>query len=356
MRAALPADEQQRLERLYSYDVLDTLPEQAYDDITYLAAQLCGSEIAVVSLVDRDRQWFKSVRGLDVRETPRDMAFCAHAILQPEELLVVPDATVDIRFAGNPLVTADPSIRFYAGAPLVSGDGSALGTLCVIDRQPRELEPQQARSLEALSRQVMAQLELRVAVRDLEQHATEQHRYRDQLEQYQRKLEEAMAAVAEQSVTDHLTGIKNRRALMERLNEEVQRAARSGGPVSVAMVDVDAFKAYNDAHGHAAGDAVLLRVAELLEAESRATDLVARYGGEEFAVVLSETDAGGAQVMAERFRKSVEWNAWPERTVTVSIGVATAVGADAEPSSLLAAADGAMYRAKDAGRNRVEVA
>jgi GAF domain-containing protein len=167
--APIPRDESLRLADLRSFDILDTVAEEAYDAITYLAAQLCDVPIALISIVDEERQWFKSRVGLDATETHRDLAFCAHAIHRPSSLLVVPDASSDPRFDSNPLVTGDPSIRFYAGAPLVSPAGYALGTLCVIDREPRELTPEQEKALEALSVQVMALLELRRTVRDLEQ-------------------------------------------------------------------------------------------------------------------------------------------------------------------------------------------
>ena len=156
----IPQNETQRLRALHAYKILDTLAEQAYDDLTGLAAQICDAPIALISLVDRDRQWFKSRVGLNAEETSRKVSFCAHAIHHPKELLEVEDALEDQRFAGNPLVTGDPHIRFYAGMPIVDAAGLALGTLCVIDRKPRVLKQAQRRALKALSRQVMAQIRL----------------------------------------------------------------------------------------------------------------------------------------------------------------------------------------------------
>jgi PAS domain S-box-containing protein len=161
MKAPLPNNEKERLAHLYRLDILDTRREQSFDAIAQLAMNLCEVPIAVVSLVDSDRQWFKSCLGLDAMETPRDVAFCAHAILRPDDVLVVEDATLDPRFSDNSLVLGEPYIRFYAGAPLVTESGNALGTLCVIDYVPRQLSPIQLSSLQLLAGQVMQLLRFR---------------------------------------------------------------------------------------------------------------------------------------------------------------------------------------------------
>lgn len=474
-----PANEKARLETLHAYQILDTLPQQAYDDISQLASQICGTPIALVSLVDDERQWFKARVGLETQQLPRATAFCAHAILQPEQLFIVPDATCDARFVDNPLVTDDPHIRFYAGAPLLAPDGEALGTLCVIDREPRQLSDEQQNSLSALARQVMAQIQLQkffnelaetmherrkiesalrqsqqrfemfmnnspalafiksatghyeyvnqpflrrfeleecevlghtdddlwpVAAEELRAHdqsvleghetveltesvteengetsywlsfkfplqnngkrflagmgldITQSKRYEQQLEEYQTKLETLVAHLEIQSRSDGLTGLLNRRAFDQKLAEEWERARRYDQPLSLLMMDVDRFKAFNDSFGHLAGDETLQSVARALQDKARNTDAVARYGGEEFVAILPNTDSRGAQIMAERFRQVIETTAWPHRAVTISIGVASLQTATANCDQLVDSADQALYRAKAHGRNRVECA
>jgi GAF domain-containing protein len=164
----IPQNETERMRALRSYKILDTKPEERFDELTQLAAIICGVPISLITLIDADRQWFKSKVGLEISETPRAQAFCTHAIMQPQ-MFEVPDAAEDARFAKNPLVTGDPNIRFYAGAPLATSDGHLLGTMCVLDRKPRTLTAEQKTALEILGRQVVANMELRSNLRELKE-------------------------------------------------------------------------------------------------------------------------------------------------------------------------------------------
>ena len=164
----LPQNETDRLRALRSYKILDTKPEERFDELTQLAAIICGVPMSLITLIDADRQWFKSKVGIELSETPRAQAFCTHAIMQPQ-MFVVPDAAEDERFAKNPLVTGNPNIRFYAGAPLATSDGHLLGTMCVLDRKPRTLTAEQKTALEILGRQVVANMELRSNLRELKE-------------------------------------------------------------------------------------------------------------------------------------------------------------------------------------------
>jgi GAF domain-containing protein len=210
MMAPVPKNDRKRLEVLWQYDVLDTVPEQVFDDLTELAASICEAPIALLTLVDEKRQWFKSKVGVSLSETSRDVSFCGHAILQ-RELFIVPDATRDERFARNPLVTAEPQIRFYAGAPLISPDGYALGTLCVIDQVPHTLRPDQKRALQILSRHVMTQLELR-------RHALELARTREERDNMRRDLHK---------VRTELTQVRKQIQIQKNLRGELKPRLRA---------------------------------------------------------------------------------------------------------------------------------
>jgi GAF domain-containing protein len=197
MLAPIPFNDAKRLKVLWQYEVLDTVPEEIFDDLAELAASICEAPTALISLVDEDRQWFKSKIGTSLSQTARDISFCGHAINQTG-LFIVPDATLDERFADNPLVTSDPKVRFYAGAPLISPDGYALGTLCVVDKVPRELRPDQKQALLILARHVVSQLELRRRSRELAVANQERRQVQEELEQARAQLAEAQAQLARQ--------------------------------------------------------------------------------------------------------------------------------------------------------------
>ena len=324
--APLPFNEELRVSALAGYDVLDTEPEQAYDDLTTLASAVCRTPIALISLIDTHRQWFKSRVGLEATETSREVAFCAHAILSPGQTFEVADATQDSRFAGNPLVVGDPKIRFYAGSPLVTPQGLPIGTVCVIDRQSRQLDDVERRALASLARQVVTQLELR----------------------------QSRAALTHESLNDPLTGLWNRPAFDRRLQEEWMRHGRTGRPLSLVALDLDHFKRINDTFGHPAGDAVLAQAANVITRGVRLSDLAARTGGEEFMVLLPDTDEVAATLVAEKLRRALASAPWPQANVTASAGVSSAQPTtQTDPNVLVACADKALYTAKQQGRNQV---
>jgi len=210
MKTPIPKNEAKRIKVLWQYDILDTVPEEVFDELADLAAHICGAPIALITLVDENRQWFKSKVGVSVNETGRDISLCAHAILQ-DDLFIIPDTTLDARFKNNPLVTTSPKIRFYAGAPLISPDGHALGTLCVLDKVPRELTEDQKSALRILSRHVMTQLELR-------RHALELAKARSDREMIQADLVKAQAEIARlrKSTKARRLPLKGRRSFSKR--------------------------------------------------------------------------------------------------------------------------------------------
>jgi len=308
------ADEAGRIASLNRYCVLDSGNESQFDRITALVRSVFNVPIATVALVDVDRQWFKSRDGLDITETPRNVSFCAHTILT-RDALNVPDALIDARFSGNGLVTGDPHIRAYLGAPLETPDGYNIGALCAIDRSPRTFSPADEAVLASFAALVVDELELRLI-----------------------------------GQSDYLTGAKTRRAFMVDL--EAACVAQPDDRGAVIMLDLDNFKGINDRYGHAMGDEVLRAAAAACRSALRRTDVLGRLGGEEFAVLLRGMTVATAMECAERIRRSIAALRLlpdPELPVTVSIGVA-AVTVNAGAS--LAAADAALYRAKQSGRNR----
>ena len=349
-------DERARLDALERLQILDTMPEQAYDDLVLLASTICGTPIALVSLIDRDRQWFKAHQGIGLTETDRSIAFCGHAIRRPDEVMVVPDASRDPRFAANPLVAGEPHVRFYAGAPLVTRGGVALGTICVLDDKPHTLTPQQTDALSAIARQVMHLLELRQTNDELKRLAEENARMNAQLLRYQRELEEQNAELTIEAKHDALTGLLNRSGL-NKLRELAQASGwHRSRAFSIAVIDLDHFKRINDTYGHAVGDQVLQVVAEEIRRATRGGDYAARFGGEEFVVIMPDTPTAGARTVMERLRKGLAGRAGElPAAVTLSIGLASSRPGLDDPDAIFRQADQALYLAKNKGRDRVEV-
>lgn len=349
-RIAPPADEVRRLAALAGYSIVGTPPEQAFQDLVMIAAALCDAPMAAVTLVDRERQWTKAAIGIDTGECRREDALCNHAILVPDRPLVVRDMREDARFRDNPFVVGAAGVRFYAGAPLVTAEGLAMGALCVLDTRPRTLAPQQLQALEGLARQAVAQMELRRAYAALRHHASERIWYERQLELARHRLAEENAQLVQASLTDELTGLPNRRAAGLHLDRAFVRATTEGAPLVVGIVDIDFFKAINDQHGHPVGDQVLVEVGRRLDAHSGPDVFVARLGGEEFVTIIARP-LEEARVLCEAMRAAVA-AAEVAHPVTVSIGLTHCASGDA-PGDIYSRADLALYRAKHAGRNRV---
>lgn len=337
-----PENEEQRLAALYSYRLLDTAAEDDFDLLTEIAAQVCQAPFAFVSLVDRDRVWIKSSfgrNGISNVSRSRDDDYCSWAILE-DATLVMPDLTSDPRGATMSITVGPPGFRMYTGANLQTSDGYRIGTLCVLDDQPHILSEQQIKLLSRLARQVMALIELRAN---------------------QRALTAALATNERQATIDELTGLFNRRVLMERLIVEVERARRFGSALTVLMLDIDHFKRINDSFGHAMGDAVLRNIGTIIRGKVRQVDIAGRYGGEEFCILLPETPQAGGLTFAEALRSAIEqFENVPGNSslsTTASFGLATLNPDDElDATTVLKAADDALYRAKRNGRNRVECA
>lgn len=332
---------------------MDILSEQAYDDITDLAALICETSISLVSLIDGGEQRFKSRHGIGADQAPGVVHFCERTVARPNELFVVPDARHDDRFTDTPLAFDETQIAFYAGAALVNADGDTLGTLCVIDQDPHELTAGQENALRALSRQVVAQVELRSAVEQLEDNTAQLRNYQKQLEEYHEQLELTNARLRTLSVTDDLTGLNNRFAFEEELRHQYDHATHSDSRLSLLFLDADHFKFYNDEFGHPAGDDALRTIAEYLKKSMRSNDFVARIGGDEFVIILPGTTKESAWVLAERCRKALESATWPKRPITVSIGVSSLDDRNIDTDTLISEADQALYRAKATGRNQI---
>ena len=309
-----PADESKRLETLRALKILDTSPEERFDRLTRLAKRLFGVPISLISLVDDDRQWFKSSVGLGASETPRDISFCGHAILGDEAFLV-PDAALDERFSDNPLVTGDPKIRFYAGCPLSVSNGSKIGTLCLIDRQPRVLSDDDRELLEDLA--AMAEQEI---------------------------------AAVQLATMDELTLLSNRRGFIALAQHAINVCKRQHKSASLLFFDLNKFKKINDQFGHAEGDRALSAFSGALRNVFRDSDVVGRLGGDEFVVLLSDSEGEAAAHALSRLTDVLDQiNQRDQRGYDIQYSVGTALFDPERHSSiesLLEEADGLMYADK----------
>ena len=332
---------------------MTNLHDQAFDDITNLAALICDTSIALVSFVENGQQQFMSRHGIGNGNTDLAADVFEQTLSRPDELFVVPDMNDDERFSTSLHEIDGSQIRFYAGAALVDSNGEAIGALCVVDQNPHELTEKQENALRALSRQVVAQRELRDAVDELQNNTAQLRDYQSQLEDYQRQLEMTNARLRTMSVTDDLTGLSNRFAFEEELRVEFERATQSGSQLSLMLIDADHFKSFNDEFGHPAGDDALRSIANFLKESLRLSDFVARIGGEEFVVVLPGTPCDSAWVLAERCRKTMETVQWPHRPITISIGISSLDGRKIDKDTLIREADQALYHSKTSGRNCV---
>lgn len=261
----IPPNEVSRLEALHALNILDTPPEESFDRITRLARHMFQVPVALITLIDTNRQWHKSAQGIDRRETPRDTSFCAHAI-HGDSIMVVPNALADARFADNPVVSGDARVRFYAGCPLKAPSGARVGTLCIIDRKPR-----------ALSAEDLAALRDLAAI-----------------------IEDELAAL-QMAMHDELTKIANRRGFVVTAQQSLALCIRQGLPASLVFLDLDGFKAINDTWGHAEGDLALMTFADQLQKTFRESDIFGRVGGDEFAVFLANVTGEQARMIFGRF-------------------------------------------------------
>jgi diguanylate cyclase (GGDEF)-like protein len=315
-------DEAKRLAALHALQILDTEPEERFDRITRLAQRLFDTRMSAITLIDSDRQWFKSEVGLGEKENGLADSFCAHAIVDSPDAMVVGDARTDPRLADNPMVLNDPSLRFYAGQPIAAPGGEPLGTLCVFDDRSRDVTDFDTEALAELAAMVEAEI-----------------------------------ASLSLAIGDELTGLSNRRGF-EMLGERLLAAAkRLDLPVSAIYADLDNLKPINDTHGHEAGDKALTEAATVLAGSMRASDLIARLGGDEFCALLVGAAATAAPTLIGRVQEAIaERNAAADDPwqLAMSLGLAEdPPGTEVDLWDLVKRADTEMIaakRAKKAGR------
>ncbi|NMT64390.1 sensor domain-containing diguanylate cyclase [Marinobacter orientalis] len=313
-----PLNEAARVQQLRSLNILDTKPEERFDRLTRLAKRLFSVPVALVSLVDSDRLWLKSKIGMTVCEVPRSVSFCGHAILK-NDAFVVPNLALDERFAENELVTGSQHLRFYAGYPIRNLEGSPLGTLCIIDYEPREFSDEDA-----------------AALRDLAE------------------LAESELIATQMAIEDELTHLPNRRGFLYQAQNTVNLCYRLSKPASLVFLDLTRFKQINDTFGHEEGDLALKAFANVLRQIARESDLPARLGGDEFVILLTDTPSAEAHDFIYRLRQALDiFNAQAQRGYEIAFNqgiVELDLEREHEISALLKQADALMYEHKSSGR------
>lgn len=334
-------DELARLESLLKTKLLDTPVDNRFERVTRLVQNMLNVPIAVFNLVDEDRQWAKSIQGLEGVEVPRKDSFCAHTI-QGERVMVVQDARSDVRFADNPLVTGDPNIVFYAGCPVHAPDGHRIGALCAVDKKPRNLLPREIQALRDLAGVLESELRL------------------DEIRHEMEGLESKLSHAESNARVDSLTRLPNRSGIIDIFKREWSAAVRNHKPVAIVSADIDRFKIINDSYGIAAGDEVLRQLSRILMSSLRYEDAVGRLEGGEFLFVLPGCPEQRVFEIVERIRletmvSEIEAGG-ATLPVTVSFGVVVASPSeDMEMTDMMEQAETALMVAKQQGRNKTVV-
>ena len=356
LKAPVQADDREaaRQAALDAYAIVDSGAEQAFDDIVRLAVMLCEVTAASISLIDRDRVWFKAQIGVDQSQVPRELSLCNHAIDQPHRTLVIADLDIDPIPAAKRRRLGGKPPRFYAGVPLLSPDGYPLGTLSVADVEPHQLSAAQVQGLELLARQTQHLFELRRLMLEQGQLLSAREAAAQSAEQARAELQRRHEELLRTATRDPLTGLLNRAAMEEMLDETLKRDPSERVAYCLLLLDIDHFKLVNDEHGHLAGDQALRAIADCVTASIRKSDMAVRFGGEEILVYLPGTALDGAAEVAFRIRERVSEAPLPF-SITVSIGIAAGDPMRDRPDQTFDRADQALYRAKAGGRDRVVI-
>lgn len=341
-QAPKPPDEAERVASLHKLNILDTPLEQRFDRITKMVCMMLGVPVSAFTLIDSERQWFKSIQGLHATENTLPESVCAYTILG-DEIMVVPDAKQDRRFMDNPMINGEKAdINFYAGCPVRAPDGRKIGSLCAIDMKPRDISPEHISALRDLGQMIEA--ELKVA----------------HLSHTQNQLINELDTAKRLALIDPLTRLWNRAGIEDLIKREWADAIRRDQPLSFVMCDIDHFKKVNDTYGHPVGDIVIQEVAKRLLLGLRIEDAVGRVGGEEFLIILPGCPLENLFDTVERIRLSVVLE--PIQTDAGLLNVTMSFGGTSEfptplsqTTQLIQIADEALYKAKTSGRNQTQV-